>query len=372
MLVSLQLCAFWRHDLLEDALKLGAGIVGTEFLRLLHKPPELRGINLLQSLDSDLPMSRLIGETPTDDTTKGTLSASLIFDSDCAPMAISEIKLGKVAVKMLFPAVLIDALHAALEDAEKALDGIGVNWAKTIFTAIVAHNVVLREVVNEVAIVPCLIGHDPRLGGNMLAENGHHGRGLQVVYDHAARTTSIAVNKAQDFVFMSIAAPSQIAPGLHRIVATYEGLIDLDNAAAGTERHMIASTHRLTYTMVDEPSGFQGHTEGTVQLVRANPLLAGADQEDRLQPDMKLDVAGLEDGPDFDGEWLAADIALVGAYAGALALQLADAFKGAAVRAYALFGPDPSLDKFICCFFVVEVGFREYGHGFDPFRVPIR
>ena len=35
-----------------------------------------------------------------------------------------EIELGKVAVKMLFAAVLIDALHAALEDRVEAFDGV--------------------------------------------------------------------------------------------------------------------------------------------------------------------------------------------------------------------------------------------------------
>jgi hypothetical protein len=35
---------------------------------------------------------------------------------------VAELELGKVAVKVLLGAVLIDALHPALEDAERALD----------------------------------------------------------------------------------------------------------------------------------------------------------------------------------------------------------------------------------------------------------
>ena len=42
-------------------------------------------------------------------------------------MIIPEIELGQVAVQVLLRAMLIDALHAALEDAEVALDRIGMN-----------------------------------------------------------------------------------------------------------------------------------------------------------------------------------------------------------------------------------------------------
>ena len=40
---------------------------------------------------------------------------------------VAEIKFGKVAVQMLFGAMLIDALHAAFEDRKRAFDSIGVD-----------------------------------------------------------------------------------------------------------------------------------------------------------------------------------------------------------------------------------------------------
>src|SRR5207244_3145488 len=42
-------------------------------------------------------------------------------------VAITEIELGKVAMQMLFLAVLIDTLHSALEDRIVALNGVGVD-----------------------------------------------------------------------------------------------------------------------------------------------------------------------------------------------------------------------------------------------------
>lgn len=42
---------------------------------------------------------------------------------------IPKLELSKVAVKVLPAAVMIDALHAALEDGERALNGVGVDRA---------------------------------------------------------------------------------------------------------------------------------------------------------------------------------------------------------------------------------------------------
>src|SRR6185437_15965590 len=44
-------------------------------------------------------------------------------------VAVAEVELSGVAVKMLLRAVLVDTLHAALEDAVEALDGLGMHGA---------------------------------------------------------------------------------------------------------------------------------------------------------------------------------------------------------------------------------------------------
>ena len=51
-------------------------------------------------------------------------------------------------------------------------------------------------------------------------------------------------------------------------------------------------------------------------------------------------MAGLEDGADLHGEGLAALVALVSAYAGALALHLGNASGAIAMWANRAFGPD--------------------------------
>jgi hypothetical protein len=53
--------------------------------------------------------------------------------------------------------------------------------------------------------------------------------------------------------------------------------------------------------------------ESAAELVRTDALLAVAQQEEALQPDMQGDVARLEYGADFDVEGLAALVTLVDA-----------------------------------------------------------
>ena len=92
-----------------------------------------------------------------------------------------------------------------------------------------------------------------------------------------------------------------------------------------------------------------------MKLVRGNPLFAAGNEEDRLQPDVHLDMAGLEDGPDLHGEGLAAVVALVDADPGALALHLAILLHPATVRAYRTARPDAGFHEGVGGFLVVEV-----------------
>ena len=56
-----------------------------------------------------------------------------------------ELELGQVAAQVLLGAVLVDPAHPALEDAEIALDGVGVDDAANILAGRVLHRVVAGE-----------------------------------------------------------------------------------------------------------------------------------------------------------------------------------------------------------------------------------
>ena len=71
-------------------------------------------------------ISRLISQPLADDAFERAISALSVVDAEFDTVRISEIELREIAVKMLFAAVLIDALHAALEDRIVAFDRVGV------------------------------------------------------------------------------------------------------------------------------------------------------------------------------------------------------------------------------------------------------
>jgi hypothetical protein len=72
-------------------------------------------------------MSRSIGETLANNALERLVRPLHVVHAECDPVVVPEIELGEIAMQMLLAAVLIDAGHPALEDAEQALDGVGVD-----------------------------------------------------------------------------------------------------------------------------------------------------------------------------------------------------------------------------------------------------
>ena len=71
---------------------------------------------------------------------------------------VPEIKFRKIAVKMFFLAVLIDALHPAFEDRECALNRIGVNIAANIFASGMLHGFMRGKMLIGTEVETAFIG----------------------------------------------------------------------------------------------------------------------------------------------------------------------------------------------------------------------
>lgn len=80
-----------------------------------------------------------------------------------------------------------------------------------------------------------------------------------------------------------------------------------------------------------------------------------------MEPYAHRDMAGLEDGSDLYGKWLAAVLALVHADAGALALHLAILLDATTVRANRTTRPDTGFRESIGGYAVMEVRGRKDG-----------
>ena len=99
--------------------------------------------------------------------------ASQIRHSQCNTVIISEIKLSQITVKMLFAAMLINALYPALKDAEKAFNRVRVNLAAHIFISAVADKFVARKILVQVLVLARFVRHDRRFFGDIGANNRH-------------------------------------------------------------------------------------------------------------------------------------------------------------------------------------------------------
>src|SRR5262245_58597065 len=89
---------------------------------------------------------------------------------------------------------------------------------------------------------------------------------------------------------------------------------------------------------------------------------------DCLQPDMQGDVTRFENGPDLNGKWLPAGVALIDADPSALAFQRSRAIDNAAFRAYTPVRPNLRLDVGISGALVAETGLIKNGlrHQLSP------
>ena len=117
--------------------------------------------------------------------------------------------------------------------------------------------------------------------------------------------------------------------------------------------------------MRHEPRRLEGNPKSAVQLVARNALLGRTNQMDRHKPVTHGDMAGLENGPDFDAERLTAGIALPKPNPIGLAFQGSRLPHNATVRAYTPARPHSRLNVGIGSGFIIEMrrGKDRLGHG---------
>jgi len=75
----------------------------------------------------------LICEPLSDDALQCAVGAGNVIDAERHAVRIAKIELGKVAMQVLFLAMLIDAFHAAFKDRIVAFNAVGVDHTAHIF-----------------------------------------------------------------------------------------------------------------------------------------------------------------------------------------------------------------------------------------------
>ena len=127
--------------------------------------------------------SRSIGQPLPDDAAKGFVGPLRVVDAIGDALVVPEVELGKVAVQMLFAAMLIDALHPALEDAEKAFDGVGVERPAPVFAGLMLHHLMIRELAPDLGVVAGFVGHQTGFAVHVLKHDRADSLGVEL-FDH--------------------------------------------------------------------------------------------------------------------------------------------------------------------------------------------
>ena len=245
-------------------------------------------------------------------------------------------------------------MFARNTNRERAFDGVRVGVAPDVFAATVIDGPVVGELPAERLVEAGAVGHQNAVPVRVFQRALHFG--LAEVLDRDRLRPTAALDDGHDLALAS--APALVVHEDALRVA-HEGLIDLQDLSGAAERLNGAVRHRLADAVRHEPSGLDGHAQDAGELVGTEALLGRADERDGLKPHVQGHVGLFEDGPDLDGELLAAVAALLQADANALRRvrrDRADPIRATAVRADRAVRPKPRLNETISGGFVVELG----------------
>jgi hypothetical protein len=115
-------------------------------------------------------MSRSIGKPLPKDALERVVRTGGVVNAECDAVIIPEIELVQIPLQMLFPAMLIDAPHTPLEDAEEAFNGVGSHVTTGIFVFGVVHPFVLGERLAGALVVLGFVGMQAAFRGHVFGE----------------------------------------------------------------------------------------------------------------------------------------------------------------------------------------------------------
>ena len=138
--------------------------------------------------------SRSIGQPLPDDALDSSLGTLFIIDAQRRAVVVPEIKLGEIAMKMLFADVLINAIDTTLQDREEVFCGVGGCVAAHVLISRVIDSAVAGEPLANLPIHSAFVGPQVRGFVDTGFQDRPQVRGIHLRY--VARTdTAIAFNQ---------------------------------------------------------------------------------------------------------------------------------------------------------------------------------
>lgn len=235
------------------------------------------------------------------------------------------------------------AVDAALD---KRVGRLGRVYMRAILACVLVYLVVYGlvsplELAADGPVLVVLVGHQRARLVHQLIDVGPEVLGGHAG-DNAGALAPVTLNKGVDGLLVGPALPA--LDGAHTVapagLAADPRLIRL-NRAGELEGAILG--HRVPDAVAHEPRGLVGYAKLAVQLVGADTLLGRAHTGERIDPIGEGDGAVLEDGPDADGELLAAIPALAQTLFGGLPTE-PHGVDAPAMNAHGAVGPSQALD----------------------------
>ena len=136
-----------------------------------------------------------MGEPLANDTRQCAVHARHVVGPSLDPVAVAEIELSKVALKVRLGNVLIDCVDTALDDRKEPFGGIRVGIVPHIFLCRVVYSLMLGEPATGPNIHARFIGHKPGVGVDMASDDrgqvgSGHVRDVETANGPVARTSA--------------------------------------------------------------------------------------------------------------------------------------------------------------------------------------
>jgi len=147
-------------------------VVRCHFRRFLDPIQSAGNSGSAANLGADLSTSRSIGEPLSLEALQSNVGTAHVINAQPFAVGIAEIELAQIPAQMHVADVLIDAIEPAFQDAEIALDGIGVEHAAHVLLPRVVDGAVSAEIPADIVVGHAFIGEEERLRISMSRDGG--------------------------------------------------------------------------------------------------------------------------------------------------------------------------------------------------------
>lgn len=156
-------------------------------------------------------------------------------------------------MQVLLRAMLVNSLHAALENAVEAFDSVSMHLAAPIFTGAVVNTIMVRKVIADLLILSGFISHNRRFLRDVFFDDWDKIVCARSIDMERTNLAAIAIHEAQNSVLVRITATLDRS----RLLAN-ERLVNLNYSTSATHRRGKASrAHGFAQAMTHEPCGLQ-------------------------------------------------------------------------------------------------------------------